>query len=381
MRIGEYGGGLAGGIRQNQPPATDHLLPTCRESEPTEWYLDRLVRRRRVKGSVLPNNLPLTAGQLRTAGVTRASLRKHYHRIEYGLYIPVDQLLPETTDSGFTRARRVHPATLVRAHHKACPGHIVTGFGAAAMSGMEYFATEELLEFFVARGDRIGHQPPHLLLTRTRKLEALRADAVAPDVSNPGLLATPHGFTLGRMLDILDRVDETRNQRWKVPDLSSVRPHLVREFIRQVQVSDAFHQGLGKGTVGSLEKLVRTRTVRSDRAAAVLGATDVGAESPPETLLRLIVADLAPGLRTQIPVFRDNGRLLTSADMGWEEHGVYLFYDGLHHREQTQRDHDSKVLATLQSHGGRVFRITAGQLKTVEEVVALRNLVADALGI
>jgi hypothetical protein len=39
------------------------------------------------------------------------------------------------------------------------------------------------------------------------------------------------------------------------------------------------------------------------------------------------------------------------------------------------------VLATLQSHGGRVFRITAGQLKTVEEVVALRNLVADALGI
>ena len=86
---------------------------------------------------MLPNNLPLTAGQLRTAGVTRASLRKHYHRIEYGLYIPVDQLLPETTDSGFTRARRVHPATLVRAHHKACPGHIVTGFGAAAMSGME----------------------------------------------------------------------------------------------------------------------------------------------------------------------------------------------------------------------------------------------------
>lgn len=44
-------------------------------------------------------------------------------------------------------------------------------------------------------------------------------------------------------------------------------------------------------------------------------------------------------------------------------------------------DHDSKVRATLQSHGGRVFRVTAGQLKTVEEVVALRELVAEALGI
>lgn len=381
MRIGEYDGGLADDIGQNQPPATDHLLPTDRESEPTPWYLDRLVQRRRVKGNTLPNTLPLTAEQLRAAGVTRASLRKHYHRIEYGHYIPVDQLLPETTDSGFARARRVHPATLIRAHNKACPGHLVTGFGAAAMSGMEYFASEEALEFLVARGDRVGHHPPHLLLTRTRKLEALRADAVTPDASSPGLLATSHGFTLGRMLDTLDRVDEARNERWRVPDLSSVRPHLAPEFIRQVQVSDAFHQGLGKGAVGSLEKLVRTRTVRPDRAAAVLGATDVGAESPPETLLRLVVADLAPGLCTQLPVFRDNGRLLTSADMGWEEHGVYLFYDGLHHQQQTQRDHDSKVRATLQSHGGRVFRVTAGQLKTVEEVVALRELVAEALGI
>lgn len=57
-------------------------------------------------------------------------------------------------------------------------------------------------------------------------------------------------------------------------------------------------------------------------AASVLGSTDVGAESLQETLLRLAVNDLAPGLRSQIPVFKEDGKLLTVSDLGWGERGA-----------------------------------------------------------
>lgn len=106
----------------------------------------------------------------------------------------------------------------------------------------------------------------------------------------------------------------------------------------------------------------------------------MGAESPPETLLRLAVSDLAPGLRSQIPVWKDDGRrLLTSCDLGWEDRRVFLFYDGAHHLQRTQRNHDSKVLAALQRNGGRVLRPVADDVADAAAVRALRERVTEAL--
>lgn len=91
------------------------------------------------------------------------------------------------------------------------------------------------------------------------------------------------------------------------------------------------------------------------------------------------VGDLAPGLRSQIPVFRENGKLLTTVDLGWEEHRVYLFYDGAHHLQKEQRDHDSEVFAVLQHRGDTVFRVTAGNLKDADKVLELRGWIRKAL--
>ncbi|MGO1827702.1 MAG: hypothetical protein ACTH0J_12375 [Corynebacterium variabile] len=114
-------------------------------------------------------------------------------------------------------------------------------------------------------------------------------------------------------------------------------------------------------------------------AASVLGSTDVGAESPQETLLRLAVNDLAPGMRSQIPVFKEDGKLLTVSDLGWGERGLHLMYDGVHHRQREQRDHDSEVLAALQHGGGRVIRVTAGNLASMAKIEKLRERVVGAL--
>ncbi|MDN6814519.1 MAG: hypothetical protein L0L92_09210, partial [Corynebacterium variabile] len=59
---------------------------------------------------------------------------------------------------------------------------------------------------------------------------------------------------------------------------------------------------------------------------------------------------------------------------------VYLFYDGAHHLQRAQRNHDSKVLAALQRNGGRVFRIVAEDLTDLAAVEKLRETVAEALG-
>lgn len=54
-------------------------------------------------------------------------------------------------------------------------------------------------------------------------------------------------------------------------------------------------------------------------------------------------------------------------------------YDGVHHQQREQRDHDSEVLAALQHGDGRVFRVTAGNLASVEEIEKLRERVDGAL--
>jgi hypothetical protein len=362
--------------------AVDLLMPPTLLTRPTDWYLDRIRRgAQRRRGTGLPNYRPMTRSQLVAAKVTRVGLRDNFERVEAGVYVSKRHLLPEKTDSGFTRTRRVPAATLVRAHALAHPGHIATGFAAAAEYGMTYFVEEETLEFLVSRGAGCANSAPHLQLTRTRRLAERRARAFAPDPVFPDLWCVEPSRALARMLQVLDGEDADRSGRWRVPDLATVLPHLTPSYLRQVQVSDAFHQTMSRPLPADPRVLVSTGLVSADLVGAVLGATDVGAESPPETLLRLVVADLAPGLRTQIPVFRDSGALLTTADMGWEKRRVFLFYDGAHHQLGAQRDHDSEVLAQLQRHGGQVFRITAGQLADADGVAQLRDAVAEALGL
>lgn len=359
---------------------TSHpLLPLESECVATQWYIGRIPWRYRNRAATVPNHRPVTRAELEANGVTRAQIRDEWVSVDYGMYLHVDQLLPEVTDSGFPRARRVHPATLALAHLIRHPQRIATGFAAAGFYGMKYYVDEEPLEFLAPKGATVGNAPAHVLLTPTRHLEKHRSTARPVHDSFPHLLHTDPWTTLSHMLRTVDAPDVGREQRWKVPDLSSLRPGFTPDFIRCVQVSDAFHQALGQQDILRPELLRVPGGVDAATCAPVLGFTDPGAESPPETLLRLAVSDLAPGLQSQIPVFKEDGKLLTVSDLGWEERGLHLMYDGVHHQQRDQRDHDSEVLAALQHGGGRVLRVTAGNLSSVAEITKLRERVVKAL--
>ncbi|WP_314880632.1 hypothetical protein [Corynebacterium durum] len=135
-----------------------------------------------------------------------------------------------------------------------------------------------------------------------------------------------------------------------------------------------FHTALNTDIVlESARGIFDRRTLRR-----LIRLSDAGAESPPETILRLIAAPLRPGLTTQIPVFTTGclRKLLTIVDAGWKDIRVGLFYDGEHHLHRNQRDYDSEVWATMRELGWECFRVTQGMLKQPEHLQQrIRSLV------
>ena len=107
------------------------------------------------------------------------------------------------------------------------------------------------------------------------------------------------------------------------------------------------------------------------RLRATIALVDGGAESPYESLTRLMLvrAGLAPP-QTQIQVIDESGRTVAYLDMGWPEKRVALEYDGIQHwTDARQRRRDIERLAELEALGWIVIRISSDMLRTPAVVV------------
>jgi hypothetical protein len=96
----------------------------------------------------------------------------------------------------------------------------------------------------------------------------------------------------------------------------------------------------------------------------ILTALDLvhpGAESPPETRLRLLIVRAGfPRPQTQIPVYDQYGALIGVVDMGWRELKIAVEYEGDHHRTSRRVFHkDIKRVDALIEQGWIVIRIEA----------------------
>ena len=99
------------------------------------------------------------------------------------------------------------------------------------------------------------------------------------------------------------------------------------------------------------------RGVKSLKNALPL--VDGGAASPRETWLRLIYIDAGlPKPTTQIPIFDNDGTLLRTVDMGWEDFKVVSEYDGDQHRtDRPQYVKDMRVIPKIERLGFIVERV------------------------
>lgn len=100
-----------------------------------------------------------------------------------------------------------------------------------------------------------------------------------------------------------------------------------------------------------IERYTGARHIRRVRTAIDL--MDGGAQSPKETLLRLLLIDAGfPRPRTQIPVCDEYGIPFAFLDMGWEDAKIAVEYDGDQHRtDRRQYVWDERRLRRVRDRG------------------------------
>ncbi|MGF1664299.1 MAG: endonuclease domain-containing protein [Kineosporiaceae bacterium] len=105
------------------------------------------------------------------------------------------------------------------------------------------------------------------------------------------------------------------------------------------------------------------------RVRAAVSMADPGAESPPESRLR--VALTTAGLRpeTQVLVTAADGRVVARVDLGFRAERVGVEYDGAHHRERSQFAKDRRRLNDLQAAGWLTIFVTSADLANLSPIV------------
>lgn len=111
------------------------------------------------------------------------------------------------------------------------------------------------------------------------------------------------------------------------------------------------------------------------RARHALSLVRVGAESPRETLVRLLVIGSLPEPALQHEVFDASGTFVARLDLSWPKLKLGVEYDGDHHSEPEQQARDQARLERLRALGWHIITGTKhdlvdGGTRLLAEIVA-----------
>lgn len=216
---------------------------------------------------------------------------------------------------------------------------VISGSTAAALHGAPWVDLTIPIELTGAKG-----RPQEGLVLRTG---SLHPDEVTRRSGLPVTTRVRTAFDLGRHLErpeALARLDALMwNQHYAIDDVLALA-----------------------------ERHPRARGVIQLRE--LLPLVDGGAASPRESAIRLALIDHGfPRPETQIPVLAGT-KPIAFLDMGWEEYGVAVEYDGDHRKDRAQYVKDIARLRMLEERGWSVIRVFAE-----DRPAAWNQRVADAL--
>ncbi|MGY1779434.1 DUF559 domain-containing protein [Geodermatophilus sp. SYSU D01036] len=197
-------------------------------------------------------------------------------------------------------------------------------------------------------------------------------DPVTVVLAEPHKWRGPDGVRVHRTdLDPVDVRDDGYGLRWTAP-LRTVWDVAVLETTgTAVGVLDAM---LRARLVDprAMQDLLRRRTGRrgSRRFRQVLELADPRSESPPESSVR--VACVLAGLPAPVPQYDvvEAGGWLARVDLAWPEQKVVVEYEGEHHFDGLQIVRDDARLARLAAAGWLVIRLSASDLRALDDAVA-----------
>ncbi|MDO4686647.1 MAG: hypothetical protein Q4A92_08875 [Corynebacterium sp.] len=244
-----------------------------------------------------------------------------------------------------------------RAHHTQTPYAIIGGWAALAYKGLATWVNDAHITLHVAS----NFQQAHNVLDATRRRIRPNTETWAPDRNHPHLRVTAPEIAL---VDCL--IDLQRNRHsWHVTPVPGLAPWEVRaiqliDAVRRIcPLSFPWIRNIARNifSARSLKKLLKLSSSQAD--------------SPPETTLRLIAEQIRENLEVQITIHDPhNRRIITTADAGWPDIKVALFYDGQHHLDRTQRDKDTEISINLNRLGWETLRITHGLLAKPHNLAA-----------
>jgi len=225
---------------------------------------------------------------------------------------------------------------------------VVAGVSAAALLGAPYVDPDHPIELV---GVKMRPQPG--LVPRAGRIHD---DEITRVGGLPVTTRVRTAFDMGRHLErteALSRLDALMwNQRYSIDD--------VRALARRYPQAPGLRR---------LEEL--------------LPLIDGGAASPPESRIRLWLYDSGfPTPETQIPVLVGY-RPVAWLDIGWQEYGVAVEYDGDHHRKnRRQYVKDIARLRMLENLGWIVIRVIAEDkpadvIERVEAALVSRGCLVD----
>jgi hypothetical protein len=251
--------------------------------------------------------------ELAAGRVTRHELRRWYRPVYRGVYAPKDANLS-------LRDRAI--AAWLASGRKG----VVAGVAASAVHGAPWVDPDVPIELV---GVKIRPQPG--LVPRA---DRIADDEISRAAGLPVTSRTRTAFDMGRHLERKEALARLDALMWN------------QEFSR------ADVRALG-------DRYPRAAGLR--RLLELLPLIDGGAESPPESRVRLWLSDAGfPQPETQIPVLHGSTAPVAFLDMGWRDFMVAVEYDGDHHRkDRRQYVKDIARLRMLEALGWIVIRVIA----------------------
>lgn len=156
------------------------------------------------------------------------------------------------------------------------------------------------------------------------------------------------------------------SEELSLPWLVAATDHLLRAGVDR-QDLDRAHRRAGKRKTGR------------DRRERALGLGDARAESPMESVLRVVFHEARlprPELNVEI---RDGGRFVARVDMLFRRARLIVEYQGDYHRDPDQWQRDERRRAELESLGYRVTYVTIADLHDPAQLIErIRRLLAAA---
>ena len=316
--------------------------------------------------------VPRTPKQLSALGVTRAEMHNYFECCTYGTWIAKPTELLWAANRSLTLdqrqrilngARRRPPLKIphevrVRGHFNAHPRWIAGGISALAVRGFPYFHHGVPAHMLTSSSRGLSHADSEARVSTVRKRFAPIREV---DELLPELPVAPVPMAASQFLKDVS----LQKYEWNVRPLGL----LNGAELRVIQAADAlctFTRKTPERLLASMNEFLPV-SVRVKRL--VLKHCELGADSPPETWVRLLLKPLIPDLETQVKVADERGPIAT-ADLGSRSLRIMIFYDGAYHSAADQREWDTEVNSRLTAAGYTVLRLSAQSIRNPGDIVA-----------